>query len=81
MAPNIRREEIRKMGQGHDPVKSSIIILVYPGNEGDACTVFIHARNMTACIVDRLLFRVEGMKWVMPTWWTRLCAKQRKRSG
>ncbi len=41
MAPNIRQEEIRNMGTGNDPVKSGVIILVYPGNGGEAHTVFI----------------------------------------
>ena len=41
MAPDIRREEIQNMGGGNEPVKSSVIILVYPGREGEACTVFI----------------------------------------
>ncbi len=41
MAPDIRREEIRNMGTGNDPVKSAVLILVYPGDEGEAHTVFI----------------------------------------
>lgn len=41
MAPNIRQEEIRSMGTGNDPVKSGVIILVYPGNGEEAHTVFI----------------------------------------
>ncbi len=41
MAPDIRREEIRNMGTGNHPVKSSVIILVYPDNDDEAFTVFI----------------------------------------
>jgi len=41
MAPNIRKEEIRNMGMGKGPVKSSVLILVYPGSNEKACTAFI----------------------------------------
>ncbi len=41
MAPDIRREEIRTMGSGNAPVKSGVVILVYPGEDQKAYTVFI----------------------------------------
>ncbi len=41
MAPDIRKDQIRGMGKGHEPVKSSVMILIYPGVEGSAKSVFI----------------------------------------
>jgi 8-oxo-dGTP pyrophosphatase MutT (NUDIX family) len=41
MAPTNRLDDIRKMGEGRMPVKSSVLLLLYPLNERDAGVVFI----------------------------------------
>lgn len=41
MAPVDRRDEIRSMGVGQEPVLSSVLLLVYPDAKGQATTVFI----------------------------------------
>jgi 8-oxo-dGTP pyrophosphatase MutT (NUDIX family) len=41
MAPTNRLDDIRKMGEGKMPVKSSVLLLLYPLNESDTGVVFI----------------------------------------
>ena len=41
MAPTNRRDDIRKMGEGHKPLKSGVLLLLYPLDDGEAGVVFI----------------------------------------
>jgi len=41
MAPGMRHQEIKTMGAGKNPVKSGVILLVYPAADKKAYTVFI----------------------------------------
>ena len=41
MAPTNRRNEIRARGSGQSPVKSSVLLLLYPGERGEPLMVFI----------------------------------------
>ena len=41
MAPRLRLKEILEKGQGKDPVKSSVLFLLYPGKDHTPHTVFI----------------------------------------
>lgn len=41
MAPEIRQQEIKEMGQSKEAIKSSVLFLFYPGKDNQTATVFI----------------------------------------